>query len=192
MADLQVNVDSYVTLDDAEAYVKAYFKTTSPERTAWESASAEDKEISLRMSCQALNNLWYKGQKAIGGQPLAFPRTYSSYPGIIYLPYASQTRDTSLLGSTGDSTDGEMKSGIASAKKAQIVNALAGLALSPEVVADVTDRTIKGIRAKKAGSVSESYDGATERSTNLQIGIYAQDQVYNLLNAWLTDAVYSL
>jgi hypothetical protein len=187
MADLQVNVDSYVSLDDAEAYVKDYFKTNSPERVAWEGASADDKVISLRMSCQALNNLRYKGQKAIGGQPLAFPRTYSSYPGIVYLPYYSQSRDSTLLGSVSGGDDG-----IKNARKAQMVNALAGLALPTEVIADVTDRTIKGIRSKRAGSITETYDGATERSTNLQIGIYAQDQVFNLLNAWLTDAVYSL
>ena len=143
MSDLIVNTDSYVTLEEANRYVMDYYGEDSPEYKAWFSLDTSDNTriVALRASAKALNNLRYKGKKAVAGQPLAFPRKFNNFPGVVYLPYIGQYSDTSLIQGMGSNN------GLESAKEAQIVNAVAGLAIDGGIIADVTSRTVSGIRA---------------------------------------------
>lgn len=186
---LILNTNSYVTLEEANEYVETHYLSSSPEYKAWfdENRPESDKIVALIASARALNNLRYKGRKVVPGQPLAFPRVLVTLPGIAYIPFVSQYFDSSLYEGVS-SQDG----GLSAAKEAQIVNAVAHLSLNPTIVADVTERTVKGILARRSGSVSESYANSTERDSNLLKGIYNPDRVYYILNAWLTDSVFTL
>jgi len=186
--ELVVNYNSYVTLEEADEYVQSHYLSTSPEYKAWfnDSLSREDKIRSLIASARALNNLRYKGRKKVPGQKLAFPRVFNTFPGHLYLPFVSQYMDSSLLEGVGGSD------GLEAAKEAQIVNSVAHLTLSPNIVTSVTERTVQGILYSKAGSAAESYESSLDRSGNLMKGIYNQDKVFYILNAWLTDSVFTL
>lgn len=187
-ADLVLNTNTYVTLEDADAYVESNFLSQSPEYKAWfdETRPESDKVVALLSSAKALNNLRYKGRKLVRGQSLAFPRSFNTFPGVIYTPYVSQFTDNSLIEGVGGSN------GLDSAKEAQVVNAVYHLSLNPALAQEVSDRAISGILGRRAGSVSENYASTNERGDNMLRGIYNQDRVYYILNAWLTDSVFSL
>lgn len=188
MAELKVNINSYVTLDEADEYIKTYYTSTSAERTAWDKLSEEDKIISLLSSARSLNNLRYKGQKKVKGQPLAFPRKYAVMGfGLGYTPYVSQYMDSSLYEGVWGSGDG-----FSAAKEAQIVNAVAGISMNSAVITDVLERSVAGIKSKSIGRVSESYDNDTLRAKNLSIGIYNMDKIKNILSGWISDSVFSI
>lgn len=188
MAELERNINSYCTLDEAEEYINTYYTSNSAERVKWATLSEEDKIISLLSSARALNNLRYKGQKKIKGQPLAFPRKYGVVGfGLGYIPYTSQYIDSSLYEGAFDSGDGFI-----AAKEAQIVNAVTGVALNQDVITDVLERSVAGIKSKSAGRISESYENDTLRARQLSIGIYNMDKIRNILNAWLSDSVFSI
>ena len=188
MAELRKNINSYVDLTEANSYVETYYTSTSAERTKWNALSDDDKVISLLSSARALNNLRYKGQKKIKGQPLAFPRKYNVMGfGYGYIPYVSQYIDSSLFEGSFDAGDGLM-----AAKEAQIVNALTGITMNQNIITDVLERSVAGIKSKSAGRVSESYDNDTTRARDLSIGIYNMDKIRNILNCWLSDSIFSL
>lgn len=188
MAELQVNINSYVSLEEAENYIQTFYTSTSAERVKWGALTEDDKKIVLLSSARALNNLRYKGQKKIKGQPLAFPRKYQVVGfGLGYVPYTSQYIDNSLYEGAFGSGDG-----LAAAKEAQIVNAVTGVAMDSDIITDVLERSVAGIKSKSAGRMSESYDNDTNRASNLSIGIYNMDKVRNILNCWLSDSVFSL
>ena len=187
--ELIVNTNTYVTLEEADEYVATHYLSSSTEYKAWfdDTRPQSDRVVALIASAKALNNLRYKGRKAVAGQPLAFPRVLHIFPGVMYLPYTSQYFDSSLYEGVNTS-DG----GLSSAKEAQIVNAVAHLALNPDIITEVSDRTVKGILGRRSSSFSENYSPTNERSSNLLKGIYNQDKVFYILNAWLTDSIYSL
>lgn len=188
MAEIKVNFNSYVTLEEADDYIKTYYTSTSAERTTWESLPEEDKIIALLSSARALNNLRYKGQKKIKGQPLAFPRKYATMGfGVSYIPFVSQYVDSSLYEGVWGSGDG-----LSAAKEAQIVNAITGLSMDTSIITEVLERSVAGIKSKSAGRMSESYDNDTNRAKNLSIGIYNIDKIKNILNCWLSDSVFSI
>lgn len=188
MAELRVNFNSYVTIEEVDAYVDEHYLSTSAEAITWGKTSEEDKVRALIASAKALNNLRYKGQKRVKGQKLAFPRKYSTFPGITYVPYVSQYSDSSLFEGVGGKGDG----GLASAKEAQIVNALAMLAVDADLVADIRERTVAAVRSESIGKASTSYDIDSPRTKNIMRGIYDYDRVTYILSAWLTDSVFSL
>ena len=188
MAELQVNINSYVSLEEAEKYIETFYTSTSAERTKWGELNEDDKKVVLLSSARALNNLRYKGQKKISGQPLAFPRKYSVVGfGIGYVPYHSQYVDSTLFEGAFGNGDG-----LEAAKEAQIVNAVTGVAMNTNIITDVLERSVACIKSKSAGRISESYDNDTTRARELSIGIYNMDKIRNILNAWLSDSVFSL
>ncbi len=188
MAEIKVNINSYVSLEEADNYIETYYTSTSAERLKWQELSEEDKKIKLISSARALNNLRYKGQKEINGQPLAFPRKYAVYGFCFaYAPYVSQYKDNSLL--EGISGSGN---GLDAAKEAQIVNAITGITMDEGIITDVLERSVAGVKSKSAGRMSESYDNDTNRAKYLSIGIFNIDKIKNILSAWISDSVFSI
>jgi len=189
MATLSVNVNSYVTLEEADTFVENNYMSMSAEYVKWNELTDNDKIVALTSSATALNNLRYKGQKKIKGQLLAFPRVYRLGVGfgIGYIPYVSQYVDSSLYEGVSSSD-----CGYTSAKEAQIVNAVAGVAVDADLISDVRQRTVQAIKSESIGKVSKSYDIDSPRTKNIMRGIYDYDRVTYILNGWLTDSVFSL
>ena len=101
--ELRVGTDSYVTLEEANDYVKSYYLSNSAEYISWfnSEVSDDDRRAALRQSALSLNNLKYTGRKKLRGQSLAFPRVKPNYGGcgVINTLFISQTHDNSLVDS---------------------------------------------------------------------------------------------
>lgn len=182
---LEVGINSYVTLEEAEDYVISHYMSNSPEFTAWNALSDNDKAVALVTSATALNNAFtYVGKKVIAGQKLAFPRSYTLLPGIVNLPFRSQYFDSTLI-SSNDTSDG----GLDLAKEAQLVNAVSMVTSGAELQSSISKRRFSGIKSESIGSASMSYDDS-ETSALLK-GIYAKDRVEMILRPWISSRVMS-
>ena len=188
--ELRVGTDSYVTLEEANDYVKSYYLSNSAEYISWfnSEVSDDDRRAALRQSALSLNNLKYTGRKKLRGQSLAFPRVKPNYGGcgVINTLFISQTHDNSLVdsGSGGDT-------GLEVARYAQIENAIAYISMNKSLVVKTRERRISGLSSKKAGSVSETYNTATRNIEDIESGIYTK-KVEMILRAWITESVYAI
>lgn len=186
---IEVGVNSYCTLKQANEYIENHFVSTSEEVEAWNKLSDKDKEVYLVDSAESLNGLNYKGRKKTSGQPLAFPRVNYLMPGFIVLPIVlNQSADMTLI-SNGYGGDGSRM-----ALEAQIENAVAHALVSPNTVSQVRTRVLSGIASERAGSVSRSYTDSTksEKGTMMLKGIYNPDKVEAKLKAWLSRSIFSI
>lgn len=64
----------YVTLQEADDYVRTHFTSMDTLRQSWEELTNEDRVILLTKSFQNIELLPFPGKKACPGQPNAFPR----------------------------------------------------------------------------------------------------------------------
>lgn len=71
---LIIGEDTYVTLDEANQYIKNYYLSSDPLRVQWESTADTDKEILLRKSFSQINELPFTGKPTNAKQSLPFPR----------------------------------------------------------------------------------------------------------------------
>jgi hypothetical protein len=71
---LEVNVNSYVTVDEAEVYFE-----TRLDIPAWFSADDEDKDSALVTATQLIDELAFKGSMTSLSQSLAWPRNNVTY-----------------------------------------------------------------------------------------------------------------
>lgn len=71
-------MSNYMTVAEADVYVKTHYVSTDTLRTTWEALSDEDKEVLLTVSTASINSIAWPGRKAVPGQPNAFPR----YPSL--------------------------------------------------------------------------------------------------------------
>lgn len=103
--DLIVGVNSYISLDDANNYVKQLRMSTDKGRKKWEQLSDEDKAVLINKYTIEVDNLPYFGKRVSTEQSLGFPRIISGR--YIECPY--QVRicivELSLLELEYDSTD---------------------------------------------------------------------------------------
>ncbi len=74
---LVLGVDTYITIEDANNYVKTHYLTTDPLRIQWEAFVEEDKEVLLRKSFDQINQLPYTGCPKDPKQLLPFPRKHN-------------------------------------------------------------------------------------------------------------------
>lgn len=72
--ELIVGVNTYVTVEEADAYVSTYYFSTDLIRTQWESLPSTDKEVLLARSLIFMETLPFAGAKASTSQELCFPR----------------------------------------------------------------------------------------------------------------------
>ena len=97
--DLQIGINSYVTVSEADDYVTSHYLSTNTARQLWEALSTEDKSSALLRSCMALNNLKYTGRRAVAGQKLEFPRTSTAgVAGVFYQQVFNPAYDKGLEG----------------------------------------------------------------------------------------------
>lgn len=188
MGELIVGSNTYVTLDEANEYIRTHFTTSSNERVVWDNTSDEDKIVYLVNSAESMNGLKYKGRKKIPGQPLAFPRENFLLPGVIKMPvFTMQSSDTTLINgfNYGD--------GLKEAKCAQIENAIAHAVTKPTLVSESRTRMLSGISSEKSGNMSKSYNNTDNyMSKSMMIGIYNPEKIQSILKCWVTNSVYSI
>lgn len=185
--ELEVGINTYVNVQEADNYVYTHFFESSPEYRTWfhEEMQDSDKKRSLISSAVALNNLKYTGAKKVRGQALAFPRKKMVMPGYYMLPFTPQTYDYSLVnGGGGDD-------GLKSAKAAQIENAIMMITLGTSAVTQAKKRNLSGIKSKRADDISETFE-INNSTADALTGLYAKEKVEKLLKAWLTKSVYTI
>lgn len=184
---LEIGVDSYVSLEEANVLVSNYFVSTNSVRVKWESLSDSDKEALLRHSCRSINNLKFNGRRVKTGQRLEFPRVReSAVCGIGYRMFNSQLYDNSLEDGAG------WGDGLRQAKEAQVVNAAWHGFLDKETE-NRAFMNIQGLTSKKAGPIAETYGNSQHNTYNRDaaVGIYTKE-VYSILTPWCSESRYAL
>lgn len=177
---LNVGIDSYTDLEDAEMIAQNSFMSTDDVYKAWLELSESDKEVLLKNSCRDIDALKFDGRRKSLSQTLEFPRVINVASGIAYRLYIGQFFDNGLY-SYGN-TDG----GVSAVKKAQVINAVyAGY--YNDLTNDTIGLNIQGLTSKKAGPIAESYNTNNKNSKDALIGIYTQ-KVYSILRPWLNDS----
>lgn len=183
---LEVGVDSFVSLEDANDYVRKHFTTNDEYRVRWESLTDEDKEAWLRRSTIALNSLKYVGRKK-GPQLLEFPRVNSiGVYGTLPVLFRSQYYDNGLISANGPYGDAD---GMLAISRATVENALAGNVLN-ETVQSSKVANIQGLTSMKAGNVSKTYNRNSKGTRDSNKDIYT-DRVYAILVDWLQSGRYT-
>lgn len=77
---VEVGVNSYVTMEEAEEYVTSFYPLSDPYRDAWCKLSETERAARLILAAQTLDQLRYRGRKAAANQTMSFPRLiYSEY-----------------------------------------------------------------------------------------------------------------
>ena len=176
---LEVGVNSYVTLEEADDIVDSMFMSTNELSVFWKTLSNNDKSAVLNKSRISIDNLKLDGRRASTSQRLEFPRVRNSIVGVGYRLFVSQYEDNSLSGTAPQ--DG----GISQAKKAQVVNAVYAAYLDKESVAQLK-RNVAGLTSKKAGPIAESYGSGQYNSytKDMMVGIFTKE-VYAILTPWV-------
>ena len=64
----------YVTVAEADEYVRTHYLSTDSTRLAWDQLSDEDKAVLLIVSFEAIEQLVYRGRRTAKDQKTAFPR----------------------------------------------------------------------------------------------------------------------
>ena len=145
---LTTGIDTYVTTEEADAYIAMHYLSTDEQRMAWENAG-DDKEIALRRACAALDSLTYRGVKFSFPQPLAFPRyfgeNYAMIDGILHAPEADRYP--------------ELKEVPKEVKAAQIEEALE--IISPSEATENREIRNGPVQSYSIGHLSESFDKAS-------------------------------
>lgn len=179
---LQVGIDSYVSLEEANRIVEENFTSDSSLFKKWSDLSDGDKEVLLRQSTYSIDRLKLQGEKLKYGQRLQFPRKHRYIAGYGWRLFVGQFQDNGLIDGSGEND------GLREVALAQVVNAVYGASLS-NVVSDTLVNNIQGLTSKKAGPISESYGRNTPDNASALIGIYTR-QVYSILVDWV-DGTYT-
>ena len=153
---LEVNKNSYVTVEDADSYITTHYRSNNKLRKVWEELDDADKSASLLSACADMEVLPFGGRAMTAGQAMAFPR----------LPYQ--------YGSAGEVPD--------RVKHAQVELALWQLDETHTAQAEQRQALqAQGVESFSVGDLSESYTtGATAQPTALMCA-----KVANLLAPYL-------
>lgn len=178
---LEVGVDSYITLEEADNLINNYFMSSDTAYQAWETLEDKDKEALLRNSCRDIDSLKFDGRRKVPGQILEFPRVNATIAGIGYRLFIGQFQDNGLY------SQGIADGGLSAVKQAQVINAVyAGL--YNNLVTEQIGLNIQGLTSKKAGPIQETYNRSNNSdNSDALMGIYTK-KVYSILRPWLNDA----
>lgn len=91
---IEVNVDSYVTVQEADEYVGKYYMSTDDKSVAWIAMDEGQKEVALRNGAMAIDSVVYPGRKKDSEQVMEFPRCYKNgyyFPLSWYETYTIET-----------------------------------------------------------------------------------------------------
>ena len=125
---LDVNSNSYISADEANAFVSENLLSAENQRVAWELLSTDDKELYLKRAAEEIESLKFVGIKYDEGQKMAFPRKYILHE------------------------DEEVPQNV---KDAQVLEALE--LASPSSDTDMAQAYSGNVRSYSLGSISESY-----------------------------------
>ena len=185
---------SYVTVDEAEAYIGNYYFDASA-LSAWSALSQSAKEQILRSSTRAIDTTFrFKGQKRVIGQPLEFPRWDRNKIGMLGV-YATlygqpaQSYDDSFVGA-----DNRLENdGLQAAKHATIINAVYMAAYS-HLEGKIISQSATSLKAESIGSTHVQYGSITENreSTAIKQGIFAVEKVRAELRDWISGSYMTL
>lgn len=163
---IQVGINSYVTLDEAEQYFSGRLYTDE-----WEQADQTTKEKALLMACRRIERLQFKGIKADPeNQILQFPRALPSVGMPLYPRERQFNFDYTLAYIMQEEVPEEVK-------QAQCEEALALLKYGNNTRARLQEQ---GVIRVDFGSVSEEYKG---------LGKLFSKEAYELLKPYLACAV---
>lgn len=176
--ELQVGINSYVNVKDADDYISSRYLSKNAARVAWEILEVEDKATALIKACDFLNSLKYTGKRKNQGQKVEFPRvsTYGA-AGVVFQPVFNPAFDQGLGGVSAHSSDGLDK-----AIMAQCEYALWSAYLDKDIT-NASHKVVAGLTSKKAGPISETYDTRSLRDI-------VKEKVAPLLSEWLSDSSY--
>lgn len=77
-------VVGYVTLEEANEYIKTHYPSTDEVRLTWEILTEDDQAVYLQKSFDAIETLPFRGRKTCPDQTTAFPRWPSTeVPGAV-------------------------------------------------------------------------------------------------------------
>jgi len=75
---IEVNIDTYVNVAEADEYVGKYYLSTDDKNTSWAALTEAQKETALRNSAMAIDSVVYPGRKKDSDQEMEFPRCYKN------------------------------------------------------------------------------------------------------------------
>lgn len=158
---LTKNVDTYVTVAEANDYISSYYISTHPARVAWEALAVEDKEVYLRNSLAKLENVKYFGEKYNRDeQTLQFPRrAFYKYPQDFKFSYRYNYHPYRKSVFTYNYIDEEIFP--IEILNAQIEEALALSNITVSQEQDIAQRKSlqnQGVRSFRLSKLSETYD----------------------------------
>ena len=79
-----MNLIGYVTLEEANEYIKTHYLSTDSLRVLWEGLTDNDRTVLLNKSFQGIELLPFTGRKAQLSQSKAFPRwPYEEVPSAV-------------------------------------------------------------------------------------------------------------
>jgi len=161
---VQVGVNSYVTLDEAEQYFSERLYTDE-----WDNADAITKEKALITACRRIERLTFKGLKVDETQILSFPRMYPNVGTPV-----SKERGFNLDFSIGFIEQEDVPQEV---KNAQCEEALALLKYGNSTRAKLQEQNVVKV---DFGSVSEEYKG---------LGKLFSKEAYELLKPYIAGPV---
>jgi hypothetical protein len=190
--ELIVGTNSYVTVEEANDYISTHYLSIDEFRKNWDAlTNSDDKAAALIKSTQALNNLKYIGkQKNPRTQGnFQFPRINNLFniPGTYTTLYDSQYYDSQLIQADGDVYG---QNGMIAIKEATIENALAYINMG-NIINTSRINSAGGIKSRRAGSVSESYDTKSKETKQALNGIYTP-LVDSILVDWLVSSAFAI
>ena len=93
---IEINVDTYITVNEADEYVGKYYLSTDEKHAAWMGLTEGQKETALLNGAAAIDSIVYPGRKKDSNQAMEFPRCYKNG---YYFPlnwYETYTKEGSL------------------------------------------------------------------------------------------------
>jgi hypothetical protein len=172
-----VGTNSYVTLDEADAYM-----ANRVGMAAWDDANAYERSAALLMAARRVDSLRFRGIKYDEEQTMQFPRVMWGQGQTRYSEeHERYSAMSNVAGWIGDDVVPQ------AVKDAQCEEALAIVATADEDV-DRISMQAQGVTAVRIGEFSESYGNVSGSSLSSSAIIRSSDAL-SFLKPWLAGTV---
>lgn len=153
---MEVGQDSYITVEQADAHIKKYYRSRDAERQRWEALEVEERETLLMTACMLIEQLPFQGRVATIGQVLAFPRLPFQYRDASSPPKDILAAQAELALWLSDDTQGEEVEKRAELQEQGVSNFSLG-DLSETYSAPGDSRSLPALRSPKARRLLKKY-----------------------------------
>lgn len=140
---MTVGQDTYISLEDADAYIAANYRASNTTRKAWAGLEDPEKEALLLQACQTIDAQLLGGCQTEPDQPLAFPRRPYQFPAETGAPEK--------------------------VKQAQVEIALYGISEEKAGADRRAALQAQGVQSFSVGELSEAYSGNGSGRNNAEI-----------------------